>query len=161
VDVVARARRFAVEAYADPAELVHPEEVAELVAEAGYPPEVVAAALLHDLIEDTHVVRAAIAAEVGPDVAALVDCMTEDASIPEYAERKAEHRARVDAAGEACAAIFVADKISNVRRMRRGEKRPDPKKLAHYAATLELMRRDHPELALLDQLDQELGGVRA
>jgi (p)ppGpp synthase/HD superfamily hydrolase len=161
VDVVARARRLAGEAYASTQELDHPNEVAELVASAGNPPQVVAAALLHDGIEDTDLDADTIAREVDPHVAELVSVLTEDESISDYLERKAEHRARVAEAGREAALIFVADKLSNARRMRHGGKRPDAKKLGHYGATLVLMRRAYPDLPLLDDLERELEAVRS
>ena len=55
----------------------------------------------------------------------------------------------------------MADKLSNARRMRRAAKQPDASKIAHYAATLELMRSTYPDLPLLDELEAELDGLRA
>jgi (p)ppGpp synthase/HD superfamily hydrolase len=161
VDLVERARKFAAEAYRSRGELDHPIEVAGLVRDAGFGEETQAAAVLHDLIEDTDVDAASIAAEFGSNIAALVSSMTEDESIEDYAARKDEHRRRAVAAGRDVAAIFVADKISNARRMRRGQKELEPRKIAHYAATLEQMRQAYPDLPLLDQLDEELTALRS
>jgi (p)ppGpp synthase/HD superfamily hydrolase len=161
VDLVERAREFAAEAYGSSRELEHPIEVAGLVRDAGFGEETQAAAVLHDLIEDTDVDAAAIAAEFGSNVAALVSSMTEDESIEDYAARKEEHRRRAAAAGRDVAGIFVADKISNAGRMRRGQKKPRARKIAHYAATLELMRQAYPDLPVLDQLAEELTALRA
>jgi hypothetical protein len=159
VDPVHRAREFASEAYGS--KLEHPLEVAGLVRDAGFGEETETAAVLHDLIEDTDVDARAIEAEFGSNVAALVSSMTEDESIEDYAARKDEHRRRAAAAGRDVAAMFVADKISNARRMRRGQKEPDAHRIAHYAATLEQMRETYPDLPLLDQLDDELTALRA
>src|SRR5262245_5507236 len=78
-DIVARARAMATRAHAKQVRkytaepyIVHPEEVARIVAEAGLPPAVVAAAWLHDVIEDCGVTADEIAAEVSPEVARLV-----------------------------------------------------------------------------------------
>src|SRR2546421_3259982 len=161
VDLVEHALDYAAKAYGDRAELEHPLEVARLVRSAGFPGEVVAAAVLHDLIEDTDVDDRALAVEFGSRVAALVSTMTEDESIPGYKSRKREHRERVRAAGRDVAIVFVADKLSNARRMRRGQKRPDPKKLAHYEATLESMREAYPDLPVLAELESELEALRA
>jgi (p)ppGpp synthase/HD superfamily hydrolase len=141
--------------------LPHPLEVAALVRSAGADEEVGAAALLHDVLEDMDIGVRRIASEFGSRVAALVSAMTEDESIGDYADRKQEHRERACAAGPDVALIFVADKLANARAMRRGEKKPDARKVAHYGATLELMRSAHPELPLLDELDAELGALRA
>ena len=161
MELVDRARAFAADAYENPADLEHPLEVARLVRSAGLPPEAVAAAVLHDVIEDTGVDIADIAGAFGSHVAALVSAMTEDESISGYAARKQEHRERAAAAGRDAAVIFVADKLSNARRMRTGQKKPAARKLLHYAATLELMRDTYPGLPLLDDLDRELAAVRA
>lgn len=160
MDLVERAREFARNAYGSDTALDHPLEVADLVKRAGAPEEVVAAAVLHDLIEDTDATAAEIAREFGSRIAALVSTMTEDQSIGEYEERKREHRERSSAAGRDVALLFVADKLSNARRMRRAQKQPDAEKLAHYGATLDLMRRTHPGLPLLDDLDRELRALR-
>jgi (p)ppGpp synthase/HD superfamily hydrolase len=161
VDLPDRAREFAAEAYGAPEELEHPLEVAGLVRDAGCDEEVVAAAVLHDLVEDTDVEVAGIAAELGSRVAGLVSVMTEDESIDDYERRKDEHRRRACQAGREAAVLFVADKLSNARRMRAGKKRPKSRKLGHYAATLELMRSAYPDLPLLGALEDELAAIRA
>jgi (p)ppGpp synthase/HD superfamily hydrolase len=154
VDLAARARAFALAAYGSPRELEHPDEVAALVDTDDE--ELRAAALLHDVVEDTDVEPAGIEAEFGPRVAGIVAAMTEDETIDAYGRRKQEHRHRAREAGRDVARVFVADKLSNVRRMRRGQKRVDEKKLAHYRATLETMREAYPDLPLLEELEAEL-----
>jgi (p)ppGpp synthase/HD superfamily hydrolase len=161
VDLVQRAHDFALSAYGLESELEHPIEVAELVAGAGAGEEIEAAALLHDLIEDTDLELGAIAVEFGSPIAGYVSAMTEDESISDYLKRKDEHRRRACNAGPAVALLFVADKLSNARRMRRGAKRIRARKLGHYAATLDIMRRAYPGLPLLDELEDELVAVRA
>jgi (p)ppGpp synthase/HD superfamily hydrolase len=161
VQLVQRARAFAAQAYGSESELEHPDEVAALVAEAGGDEELQAAAYLHDLLEDTDVELSQIKAEFGPRVAELVSAMTEDESIDDYAERKEEARSRARGTGRDAALLFVADKVSNARRMRRGQKEPEARKLEHYARTLATMRAASPDLPLLDELDAELSARRA
>jgi (p)ppGpp synthase/HD superfamily hydrolase len=160
VDLVARARAFAERAYGADHELDHPLEVARLVEAAGASEEVVTAALLHDVVEDNDVGLEAIAAEFGARIAALVEALTEDASIRAYSDRKADLRARSCEAGADAALIALADKLSRVRGIRRAGKRPRARKLAHYEATLALVREQYPDLALLDELDKELAALR-
>lgn len=148
------AREFAAGAYRSEDELEHPDEVAALVGDGDQ--ELQAAAILHDLVEDTDVELPEIAARFGSRVAALVSGMTEDESIEGYEERKQEHRRRACASGPDVALLFVADKLSNARRMKRGQKEPDAGKIGHYRATLEQMRRAYPGLPLLDELEREL-----
>ena len=73
----------------------HPAAVGELLSREGFDDEVVAAGVLHDVVEDTDTEMAEIAQRFGPGVGELVEVMTEDASIEPYEARKAEHRARV------------------------------------------------------------------
>src|SRR5581483_9235902 len=54
----------------------HPVAVARIVAELGLDDVTIAAALLHDAVEDTHVTLDDIVAEFGPDVAGIVDGVT-------------------------------------------------------------------------------------
>jgi (p)ppGpp synthase/HD superfamily hydrolase len=159
VELAPRARAFAAAAYGSPKELEHPTEVATLVGTGDE--ELWAAAMLHDLVEDTDVELGAITTEFGPRVAAIVGAMTEDESIADYGKRKEEHRLRARDAGRDVALVFVADKLSNARRMRRGQKQPDSRKLAHYRSTLETMRAAYPELPLLDALEEELAAREA
>lgn len=161
MDKCSIARDFALEAYGSEAKLEHPLEVAELVRAAGADEGLQVAAVLHDLVEDTDIELSAIAAEFGSQVAAYVAAMTEDDSIAEYTARKEEHRRRACAAGREVALLFVADKLSNARRMQQAKKEPDAKKVGHYGATLETMRAAYPDLPLLDELERELAAIRA
>ena len=56
--------------------ITHPVAVAEILAELGMTTPTIAAALLHDTIEDTDYTLEALAAEFGDEVAALVDGVT-------------------------------------------------------------------------------------
>jgi hypothetical protein len=92
----------------------HLLSVGELLAEYGYPDEVLAAALLHDVAEHAEMEPESLRARFGGEIVELVGALTEDASIAEYEERKKEHRERVAAAGPQAQAIFAADKTANV-----------------------------------------------
>lgn len=161
MDLLSRARDFARQAYRSDAELAHPVEVAALVEAAGGPDELIAVALLHDTLEDTDAEASQIAAAFGSRIAALVCTLTEDETIKNYRARKADLRARACAAGPDAGLIFIADKLSNARRMRRGEKAFKERKVAHYEATLALFRSEQPSLPLLDSLAHELRALRA
>jgi HD domain len=88
--------------------------VGELLAEHGYPDEMIAAGLLHDVAEHAEIEPDALRERFGDEVAQLVEALTEDATIPNYEKRKKEHRERVAAAGPQAQAIFAADKTANV-----------------------------------------------
>lgn len=94
----------------------HLAEVALLVAEAtqGRDVTVVAAALLHDTLEDTATSREELEREFGPEVAAVVLEVTDDKSLPKL-ERK---RLQVEAApgkSDRAKLVKIADKTSNLR----------------------------------------------
>ena len=157
---VEQARTFAAATYESDEDFEHALEVAQLVEGMGCDSEVVAAALLHDIVEDTKVSPAELESRFGPRVAALVSALSEDESISGYEARKAEHRGRVCLAGHDAAAIFVADKLSNARRMRRKQKKPKLRKIAHYTETLELIGSHYPDVPLLADLERELEALR-
>jgi len=92
--------------------VAHPIMVGMLVKEFGFSEAVVAAAFTHDVLEDTLVTRADLAAELGEEVAAIVGAVSENKELP-WEERKAQYVAAVVAADEAVKAVSVADKIHN------------------------------------------------
>ena len=92
--------------------IVHPIMVARLVETAGFSDAVVAASLLHDVLEDTKVTAATIASTVGTDVLQMVQALSEDTLLP-WRDRKAAYIETVVAAGESVWVISVADKIHN------------------------------------------------
>jgi (p)ppGpp synthase/HD superfamily hydrolase len=150
----------------------HPMTVAARLDEHGYRDEVLAAALLHDVVEDSETTLDDLREKFGEGVAGLVGALTDDESIESYRERKAEHRERVAAGGGEALAIYGADKLTNVSTLRatyeeegdsvRDEfKVPLELKLEIWDADLELMREKAPELPFLDDLDAELSRLRA
>jgi (p)ppGpp synthase/HD superfamily hydrolase len=97
------------------------------------------AAVLHDVVEDSDTPAAMIAARFGPRVAQLVTALTEDPRIEDWVERKRALRVQVDLEGVEAATIYAADKLANLREMRRlyaeqGEEAID----LHKAPTLDL-----------------------
>lgn len=96
----------------------HPLAVAELLLDHGYDDEVLAAALLHDVVEKSEIDVEDIHERFGTRVAFLVDALTEDETIDDYAQRKEEHRQRVARMGGDALAIFAADKRTNVAMLR-------------------------------------------
>ena len=96
----------------------HPIEAASLLERADYPDHVVAAAVLHDVLEDTDVERSDLEARFGSEVAELVATVSDDPSIEDTEEQKADVRERVRRAGGYAAAVYAADKISKTRELR-------------------------------------------
>jgi (p)ppGpp synthase/HD superfamily hydrolase len=138
----------------------HPSAVARLLADAGYPEEVVAAALLHDVVEDTATDMDELADRFGPDIASLVAQLTEDPDIRGYDRRKGELRRRATSEGPEAAAIFVADKLASARHLNAHGEVPEREKLEHYARTERAARRRYPGMPFLDPLAEEIAQLR-
>jgi GTP pyrophosphokinase len=132
----------------------HPLAVAELLHEYGFDEQVIAAALLHDVVEDTALDLASIAEQFGGEISSLVAEMTEDPGIEAYEERKAEHRLRV-ARDRRVAAIYAADKLAKARGLRSADEVPG-EQLEHYRQTLTLLCETYPDLPFLGELREEL-----
>jgi (p)ppGpp synthase/HD superfamily hydrolase len=150
----------------------HPIAVAHLLDEYGYGEATLAAALLHDVVEDSETGLDELREKFGGEVSGLVGAMTDDEEIEDYRARKAEHRERLAAAPVGAMAIYGADKLINTRTLRsayesegdrvRGEfKVPLELKLEVWEADLELLREKAPELPYLDRLEEELNLLRA
>lgn len=92
--------------------IAHPVRVAILLARYGFPDEVIAASLVHDVVEDTSVSIEDVRRELGDGVAALIVPVTEDKSLA-WEERKKAYIETVHGASNEAKAISVADKIAN------------------------------------------------
>jgi hypothetical protein len=77
----------------------HPLEVATVLYRTGAPDHLIAAGLLHDVVEKTGVSAAELRESFGAHIAALVLAVSEDESISDYATRKVSLRAQVATAG--------------------------------------------------------------
>jgi len=140
--------------------ILHPLEVAQLLRGREYPDEVVAAGVLHDVIEDAGVGLAELEEQFGPHVAALVSAVTEPSPEGDYRERKAALRNAVATAEPDAVAIYAADKVAKLRELRMKiattHHAADPDTLEHYWASLELLEERRPDDALVRQLRFEL-----
>jgi GTP diphosphokinase / guanosine-3',5'-bis(diphosphate) 3'-diphosphatase len=94
----------------------HPIALARiLVVEGGIDdPVVIAAALLHDTIEDCSVTKAELDARFGAEVAGVVNEVTDDKSLPKARrkELQVEYAAHISARAKL---VKLSDKIANVR----------------------------------------------
>ena len=126
-----RAIRFAVEAHSGVERrgkgfpyIVHPMEAMAIVATMTPDQEVLAAAALHDVVEDTDVTVEEIRAAFGDRVASLVACesdivlaeLSEEASWP---VRKQAAIDRLAAASHDAKVVALGDKLSNMRAIAR------------------------------------------
>jgi (p)ppGpp synthase/HD superfamily hydrolase len=109
---VGQVRKYTFEPY-----IVHPTEVASIVATVPHTDEMLAAAYLHDTVEDTGVTILDIQIEFGNEVASLVSWLT-DVSRPEdgnRAVRKARDREHIAMAPAGAQTVKLADLIANTR----------------------------------------------
>lgn len=105
--------------------IVHPVEVAEIVTTLTQDPDVIAAALLHDVVEDTLVTMSDLVRVFGAHVAGLVEEETEDKREEQPPEetweiRKQEMIMKIGAAGREAKMISLSDKLSNLRSIKSG-----------------------------------------
>jgi (p)ppGpp synthase/HD superfamily hydrolase len=142
--------------------IVHPLEAASLLARSDYGDEVIAAAILHDVLEDTHVQDTDLASEFGPRVAELVSVVSDDPAIPDEEERKDELRRRAREAGGDALAIYGADKISKVRELRllaatgEGSAPENEAKLRRHRESLEMLENEAPDTRIAALLRFEI-----
>lgn len=165
--LVARAHAFAMGAhsaidqrrkYTNARYVEHPIAVAKIVQSVPHSPEMLAAAYLHDVVEDTKVSADDIEEAFGPKVADLVYWLT-DKSRPEdgnRAKRKAIDRAHSAAAPVDAQTVKLADIIENTSTINQY----DPEFAKVYRkekeALLQVMNKGNPDLLrrAWDQLRQ-------
>ncbi len=105
--------------------ILHPLEAAVIVASLTDDEDVIAAALLHDTIEDTDVTAEQLLAEFGPVVTDLVLHETEDkhremSPADSWKMRKQATLDALEASGDRrVLCMWMGDKLSNLRSMRR------------------------------------------
>jgi (p)ppGpp synthase/HD superfamily hydrolase len=141
--------------------MLHPLEVASMLDRSGYPDHVVAAAVLHDVLEDTDSERSELEALFGTEVSDLVAAVSDDPRIADHRERKDEVRERVRRTGGYALPVFAADKISKVRELRVLLARGLPEeeaalRLDLYANALEMLEQESPGSRLTELLRFEL-----
>ena len=143
----------------------HVIEVARLVAGTGAEEDVVVAAVLHDVVEDSGLDLADVEREFGPRVAALVDALTDE---PDWADRPSPERKRRQAErmpGTPAEArlVKVADQTSNLHDIAREPDAWDAEGARAYVeascAVVDACRGVSPELDA--RYDEALEGVRA
>jgi (p)ppGpp synthase/HD superfamily hydrolase len=147
--------------------ILHPFEVAALLSGRGFDEEVVAAGLLHDVVEETEAGIDEVRDRFGDRVARIVEALTEDDSIEDYTARKAALRARVAAADGDVHAVYAADKLAKTRELRaqaasdgRADDAALDRRLEHYEASLRVLEAVATDLPFVHQLAFELWAMR-
>jgi (p)ppGpp synthase/HD superfamily hydrolase len=174
-ELIARALAKATEAHAGQIRngsgglpyIEHPRMVAATLAARDYDEATLAAALLHDVVEDSDTTVEELRAEFGDEIADLVAALSDDESIEAYRDRKDEHRRRVAKVGGDALAIYAADKLTNITTLHaaiEGEgmrvadeyKVPLALKLEVWEADAAMLATTQPGLPLLDPLGEAI-----
>ena len=98
--------------------IIHPINVANILSEYGYDDNVVAAAYLHDVIEDTKYTKEDLLKEFNEDIVSLVLGATEEDKSLSWEERKTITIDKVKDLDLRHKVVVCADKISNLDDMR-------------------------------------------
>jgi (p)ppGpp synthase/HD superfamily hydrolase len=134
-------------------QLAHLAEVADLVARTrlGADPLVIAAAVLHDVLEDTGTSSAELAGRFGPEVADFVVACTDDPALSKPAQKEAQV-AKAPSSPDRVKLIKLADKTSNLRALttRPPESWPEGRRAGYVAWTRRVAAGLHGVDAWLD-----------
>jgi len=93
--------------------IIHPFMVALKLAKYKFPDTVIAAALTHDVLEDTDFGEEKLKQELNSEVLEIVKAVTNDDSLP-WEEKKKKYVETVRNGSEGAKAVAVADKIHNL-----------------------------------------------
>ncbi len=150
----------------------HPIAVAKLISEEGLNGSILAAAYLHDVVEKSEVEPAEIRERFGPEVAGMVEALTDDDSVEGYVERKRALRRQVIHSSQESVLIYAADRVANMRDWRKvaPEQRTEigerlgttlDERLDLWAEDLDELSAYDPELPFLAEIELELRALRS
>jgi (p)ppGpp synthase/HD superfamily hydrolase len=150
----------------------HPIAVANLLMEAGYEGPMISAAYLHDVVEKTDVGLDELRERFGPEVAGLVDCLSEDPEIDGYGARKRALRQAVLSSGGDSVVIYAADRVANMRDWHKvpaedrgaiGERLGTTleERLQLWSEDVEELHDADPRTPFLDEMQSEVDALRA
>jgi len=121
MDLVKKARELATRAHQGQTRktdntpyITHPIAVAERLRRLGFSEEIQAAALVHDVVEDTKVSSEELRKELGDFVADMVAALTNDDSLS-WEDKKKKYIETVRAGSEGVKAVATMDKIHNAQ----------------------------------------------
>jgi (p)ppGpp synthase/HD superfamily hydrolase len=148
----------------------HVVEVGALLEDAGFDENLVAAGLLHDSVERGTLSSGRLRREMDDEICSLVLALTEDKAIVSFDERKAALREQVREAGSRAITVFAADKLSDIRGLRRGIARSRGgiearmgttvgAMAAHYRESVAMIEAGEPDSQFLAALQAELAGL--
>ena len=120
--------------------ICHPLNVALLLVELGMDTESLAAALMHDVVEDTATALEDIQAQFGPDVARLVDGVTKLTKIKfsSVEEQQAENLRKMLLAMSQDVRVMIIKLCDRLHNMRTGDAWPEQKRRDKARETMEV-----------------------
>ena len=120
--------------------ICHPLSVASILVELGMDSESIAAALMHDVAEDTPVTVAEIKQKFGPDVALLVDGVTKLTQIKfsNVEDRQAENLRKMLLAMSQDVRVMIIKLCDRLHNMRTGDAWPEQKRRDKALETMEV-----------------------
>jgi (p)ppGpp synthase/HD superfamily hydrolase len=139
VDMIDRAIEIAVKAHKTQkrkgtrkAYITHPFAVGVLLAKAGCSKEVIAAGILHDVVEDARVKLSRIRGEFGEKVASIVEQCTEPDKRRPWEKRKQHTLDSLEEAGLDVKFVACADKLHNIRTIARDYRKMGDRVWRHF-----------------------------
>ena len=120
--------------------ICHPLSVAQILVELGMDSESIAAALMHDVAEDTPVTVAEIKQKFGPEVALLVDGVTKLTQIKfsNVEDRQAENLRKMLLAMSQDVRVMIIKLCDRLHNMRTGDAWPEQKRRDKALETMEV-----------------------
>jgi (p)ppGpp synthase/HD superfamily hydrolase len=175
---LAGAYQLAVEAHGDqrrPSDrrlfIEHVTEVAATLHGISLDTELVAVGLLHDSVERGSIGEEELRNRAGDRIASQVMTLSEDPAISKFETRKEALRDQVASAGPRAIVVFAADKLSDIRGLRRGIDAFGSKlvearigtsiatMVTHYLESVRLVAAGQPLCAFLPDLRLELASL--
>lgn len=147
--------------------ITHPVAVAQLLKKAGYSDAVVAAGLLHDVLEDSGCEVEEIERKAGDDAAAIVRQVTDKDKTASWKERKAGYLRALETASDEALAVSCADKAHNLSSLAEGFRAEGDRffksfsgeihdKIRNYDAIFQIIRRRSPGCRVLPAYEKAL-----
>lgn len=129
---IKKALKIAIEAHKDQTRkadgspyIVHPLMVAFKLQKYNFSEEIIAAALTHDVLEDTDYPEKKLKEKLGDEVLEIIKAVTNDDSLP-WEEKKKQYIETVRKGPEGARAVCIADKIHNLESLLEAYKEQGP-----------------------------------
>lgn len=169
IDIIEKAKLFATEAhntskvmrkYSRNPYIIHPQAVVSTLVSYTEDPEILAAAWLHDVIEDTNVTELDLRAEFGDTITDMVVELTPPSKdeFPDRKVRKIMENEQVKKYSQRAKLIKLADIFDNIGDVRVNDPEFAKIYLPEKLVQLELLRDTHDELwqRVFERVSQEL-----